>query len=98
LERPVATGWPPAVIRAVTDLARKLIAPTVHASGTARVQTLAPEQNPFLAEVFGCFAALTGVPVLINTSLNVKGKLGGVDPPAAGQDRTPGPPPAVRDH
>ena len=46
----------------------------MHANGTARVQTLAPEQNPFLAEVLGCFADLTGVPVLINTSLNVKGK------------------------
>ena len=58
----------------VTDLAQKLIAPVVHANGTARVQTLTPEQNPFLAEVLGCFADLTGVPVLINTSLNVKGK------------------------
>ena len=58
----------------VTDLARKVIAPVVHANGTARVQTLAPEQNPFLAEVLSCFADLTGVPVLINTSLNVKGK------------------------
>jgi carbamoyltransferase len=58
----------------VTDLARNLIAPVVHANGTARVQTLAPEQNPFLAEVLDCFAGLTGVPVLINTSLNVKGK------------------------
>ena len=58
----------------VTDLARKVIAPVVHANGTARVQTLTPEQNPFLAEVLGWFADLTGVPVLINTSLNVKGK------------------------
>jgi carbamoyltransferase len=46
----------------------------IHANGTARVQTLDPEHNPFLADVINCFAALTGVPVLINTSLNVKGK------------------------
>ena len=39
----------------VTDLARNLIAPVVHANGTARVQTLAPEQNPFLAEVLELF-------------------------------------------
>jgi len=58
----------------VTDLARKVIAPVVHANGTARVQTVTSEQNPFLAEVLGCFADLTGVPVLINTSLNVEGK------------------------
>jgi carbamoyltransferase len=46
----------------------------VHANGTARVQTLDPQHNLFLADVLAHFAALTGVPVLINTSLNVKGK------------------------
>lgn len=58
----------------VTGLARTQIPAIVHANGTARVQTLAPEQNPFLADVLSHFARLTGVPVLINTSLNVKGK------------------------
>jgi carbamoyltransferase len=58
----------------VTDLARSKIPAVVHANGTARVQTLAREHNPFLAEVLSHFTALTGVPVLINTSLNVKGK------------------------
>jgi carbamoyltransferase len=45
----------------------------VHANGTARVQTVTAEQNPFLAELLDAVAARTGVPVLINTSLNVKG-------------------------
>ena len=58
----------------VTDLAREKVPAVVHANGTARVQTLAPGENPFLADVLDCFAELTGVPVLINTSLNVKGK------------------------
>ncbi|MGH3159073.1 MAG: carbamoyltransferase C-terminal domain-containing protein, partial [Streptosporangiaceae bacterium] len=58
----------------VTDLARELIPAVVHGNDMARVQTLAPEQNPFLAEVLDYFAELTGVPVLINTSLNIKGK------------------------
>ena len=58
----------------VTDLARSKVPAVVHANGTARVQTLAREHNPFLADVLSHFAALTGVPVLINTSLNVKGK------------------------
>jgi carbamoyltransferase len=58
----------------VTGLARTQIPAVVHANGTARVQTLAPEQNPFLADVLSHFARLTGVPVLINTSLNVKGQ------------------------
>jgi len=57
----------------VTDRAREAIPAVVHANGTARVQTLAPEQNPFLAEVITEFGRLTGVPVLINTSLNIKG-------------------------
>jgi carbamoyltransferase len=58
----------------VTDLARCTVPTVVHANGTARVQTLNREHNPFLAEVLSHFASLTGVPVLINTSLNVKGK------------------------
>jgi carbamoyltransferase len=58
----------------VTGLARTQIPAVVHVNGTARVQTLAPEQNPFLADVLSHFARLTEMPVLINTSLNVKGQ------------------------
>ncbi|MEV7020886.1 carbamoyltransferase C-terminal domain-containing protein [Kitasatospora sp. NPDC093558] len=58
----------------VTDLARKRIPAVVHANGTARVQTLTARDNPVLADILAAFAELTGVPVLINTSLNVKGK------------------------
>ena len=57
-----------------TELARRLIPAVVHANGTARVQTLVPGQNPFLADVLTRFTGRTGIPVLINTSLNVKGK------------------------
>jgi len=67
----------------VTGLARDTIPAVVHANGTARVQTLDPEHNPFLADVLDRFAALTGVPVLINTSLNVKGKPISGTPPMA---------------
>ncbi|MEV2274573.1 carbamoyltransferase C-terminal domain-containing protein [Nocardiopsis sp. NPDC049922] len=58
----------------VTPLARETIPTVVHRNGTARVQTLTRRHNPLLAEVLTVFAELTGVPVLINTSLNVKGK------------------------
>jgi carbamoyltransferase len=58
----------------VTSLARQRIPAIVHVNGTARVQTVTPAQNPFLHEVLEAFGRLTGVPVLINTSLNVKGK------------------------
>ncbi len=58
----------------VTELTRQRIPAIVHVNGTARVQTVAPESNPFLAEVLTEFSAITGHPVLINTSLNIKGK------------------------
>jgi carbamoyltransferase len=58
----------------VTALARDKMPAVVHANGTARVQILERHHNPFLASVLDHFAALTGMPVLINTSLNVKGK------------------------
>ncbi|MEV7442836.1 carbamoyltransferase C-terminal domain-containing protein [Streptomyces sp. NPDC091204] len=58
----------------VTDLAREQIPAIVHHNGLARVQTLTPEQHPFLDAVLRAFHEITGVPVLINTSLNIKGK------------------------
>jgi carbamoyltransferase len=58
----------------VTDLARATIPAIVHANGLARVQTLTSERNPFLAAVLNEFEQITGLPVLINTSLNIKGK------------------------
>jgi carbamoyltransferase len=58
----------------VTELARKVIPSVVHVNGTARVQTVTRDRNPLLAEVLEEFEEITGVPVLINTSLNVKGK------------------------
>ncbi|MFD0882995.1 carbamoyltransferase [Streptosporangium algeriense] len=58
----------------VTDLARAHIPAVIHANGTARLQTVTKDQNPFVHAVLEAFKRRTGVPVLINTSLNVKGK------------------------
>lgn len=58
----------------VTELARKQVPAIIHNNGLARVQILAPEQSPFLDAVLLTFEEITGVPVLINTSLNIKGK------------------------
>ncbi|HEY6794266.1 MAG TPA: carbamoyltransferase C-terminal domain-containing protein [Kineosporiaceae bacterium] len=63
-----------AIASGVTDRARAEIPATVHANGTARVQTVTAASEPFLAEVLAAFEDLTGTPVLINTSLNVKGQ------------------------
>lgn len=57
-----------------TDYARRMIPSIVHSNGTARVQTVTASQNPFLTQVLEAFGTITGHPVLINTSLNIKGK------------------------
>jgi len=41
-----------------------------HVDGTARIQTINRTQNPRYYDLIRAFAARTGVPVLINTSLN----------------------------
>ena len=46
----------------------------VHADGTGRVQSVSPENAPWLHELVCAFAAHTQVPVLLNTSFNVMGK------------------------
>jgi carbamoyltransferase len=58
----------------VTEAARKHVPAIVHANGTARLQTVSSAQNPFVHGVLEAFGRRTGVPVLINTSLNVKGR------------------------
>jgi carbamoyltransferase len=53
---------------------RDRIPAVVHVDGTARVQTVREQTNPVLYRLLREFEALTGVPVLINTSFNVKGE------------------------
>ena len=53
---------------------RDKIPAIVHVDGTARVQTVREATNPALYRLLKEFDALTGVPVLINTSFNVKGE------------------------
>jgi carbamoyltransferase len=57
-----------------TDLARQKLGAIVHGNGTARVQTVHARTDLFMTSVLKAFGELTGHPVLINTSLNVKGK------------------------
>jgi carbamoyltransferase len=42
--------------------------------GTSRVQTVTREQHPGLYRVLNKFYLQTGVPILLNTSLNIKGQ------------------------
>ena len=49
-------------------------AAVTHVDGTSRVQTVSAEQNPYLYRVLDAFERRTGVPVLINTSFNLRGE------------------------
>ena len=53
---------------------RDRIPAIVHVDGTARVQTVRRESNERLYRLLEAFEARTGVPVLLNTSFNVKGE------------------------
>jgi carbamoyltransferase len=46
----------------------------VHVDGTARIQTVDREQEPLVARMLESFEARTGVPVVVNTSLNTAGR------------------------
>ena len=45
-----------------------------HVDGTARVQTVCRKTNPFYFDVIDSFYRRTGVPVVLNTSFNIKGE------------------------
>ena len=46
----------------------------VHVDGTARIQTVDPEREPLVARMLTSFERRSGVPVVINTSLNTAGR------------------------
>ena len=53
---------------------RRVIPSVTHVDGSARVQTVDRETNPLFYDLVAEFDRLTGVPVLINTSFNVRGE------------------------
>ena len=50
------------------------LAAITHVDGTARVQTVTRDQNPWLYDLLTAFESKTGIGVLLNTSFNVDGK------------------------
>jgi carbamoyltransferase len=46
----------------------------VHVDGTARIQTIDPAEHPLMHQVLSAFEQRTGVPVVVNTSLNTAGR------------------------
>ncbi len=53
---------------------RDRIPAVVHVDGTARIQTVDPEREPLTARMLAAFERLTGLPVVVNTSLNTAGR------------------------
>jgi carbamoyltransferase len=53
---------------------RDRIPAVVHIDGTARIQTVDRRQEPLVARMLERFEARTGVPVVVNTSLNTAGR------------------------
>jgi carbamoyltransferase len=53
---------------------RERIPAVVHVDGTARVQTVDPDEEPLVARMLQAFHDRTGVPVVVNTSLNTAGR------------------------
>jgi carbamoyltransferase len=58
----VAAGW------------RERIPAVVHVDGTARIQTVDRAQEPLVARMIEGFERRTGLPVVVNTSLNTAGR------------------------
>lgn len=57
-----------------TEKLRELAPDIVHVDGTSRVQTVTREQNPWLHQLLVDFEEESGIPCLLNTSFNVRGK------------------------
>ena len=54
--------------------ARDKIPAVTHVDYTSRVQTMTSKSNPFVYGILDEFEKLTEIPVIINTSLNFRGK------------------------
>ena len=53
---------------------RSLIPATTHIDGTARLQTVQEQDNSRFYRLIDTFREATGIPVLLNTSFNLKGE------------------------
>ena len=58
----------------VKENKREDIPAVVHVDGSGRLQTVSARTNPLYHSLIKHFQALTGIPVVLNTSFNVKGE------------------------
>jgi carbamoyltransferase len=62
------------IVADASDDCRRVAPAVVHIDGTARVQVVGPDGDPFLIGLLTAFHALTRVPILLNTSFNRRGE------------------------
>lgn len=65
--------WMARAIKA-TSKAKEFVPGAIHVDGTSRVQTLRSEQDPILHKLLTAYEAMTGIPMLLNTSMNLPGE------------------------
>jgi len=58
----------------IVEAKRKLIPAVTHVDGSGRLQSIRREQNPNYYDVIKEFGKLSGTPILINTSFNIRGE------------------------
>jgi carbamoyltransferase len=61
-------------VHRVTEAWRQRIPAVVHIDGTARIQTVDSDAEPLVARMLSAFERRTGLPVVVNTSLNTAGR------------------------
>jgi carbamoyltransferase len=61
-------------LRQRVNVVRSEIPAVTHVDYSARVQTVDEERNPRFARLLEAFERLTGCPILVNTSFNVRGE------------------------
>ena len=61
-------------VHTVAPAWRDRIPAAVHVDGTARIQTVHPDRQPRLGATLRAFERRTGLPVVVNTSLNTAGR------------------------
>lgn len=73
----IARHYPPRFMLMVTPVKedkREVIPAVTHEGGTGRVQTITRDVNPRYYDLIERFGQATGVPVLLNTSFNLRGE------------------------
>ena len=53
---------------------KKIIPSGIHVDGSVRVQTVTEKDNPLFYKVIKAFESITDIPVIINTSFNLRGE------------------------